>query len=400
MRRRPRGDGLGRGGSVGQVTIVVVLLAIVSILNSSRAIGTGSPNPSSGGPGTSDAGGTGVAGTLGLFPSLVTSPAQSEQGSVRTTGVWYSELAYGQWVAGDIDSLHHINLPSGVIPLAGGSGLVVTGVRSQSSTDLVIWNVTTGRQLVAETVPFNVTGATVGIDASTVYLAGVTGDQALADAGVSALSLASGKLSQVLGASALRAEWQGNAARDVVISSNGGVLATALCGGPAGAEDSTCDISAIDLASGSVVGTVSTKGLYLAALTDTMIVTRSQFSVVAFEFRGNELWRFDAAEIRGPVAEAAGSVIVAYAPSGTVGPTRVAKLSENGAAQDLLIANGDSELSVWPRLSDAETVFVANAPPMEIAFGSVAGPITASAIDVPTSHVGYDSITITSGGQP
>lgn len=382
-----------RGGSLGAtIVVVVIVLASITTLNAGGRFGakpTDPPSPS-GSPSAASA-------------SPSDSPAASSnpnQGPLATSGVWFSEISYDEWVAGEVGPGRRLRLPIGAIPLAGGSGLVVTGVRSPSSTDLVVWDLKTGKTLAAPTLPFNVTGAAVATDGSTVYLTGVKGDQTLTDTGVSALSLQNGEISQVLAASSFRPEWEGNASRgDILLSPSGKTLATALCGAPAGALDSSCDIAAVDLSTRSIVGRASTTALYLAAVTDDTIVTRSQTSVVAFDFTGNQRWQFDAAEIRGPIAATSDAVVVAYAPAGTVGPTRIATLSaDSGAANDLIVADGHRELSVWPIASDAATIVVAEGPPMNIAFGPGTAHVVLSTIEAATGRVSRNAVTITPEG--
>lgn len=328
--------------------------------------------------------------------SAVASP--STAAAMAISGVWYSEVAYGQWIPGDATSSRRLHLPAGTTPIASGAGLVVVADRTASSTKIGVWEPATGLQAASAVVPFNVTGAAVSPDGSEVYLAGVTGGQPVSDAGLSSLSIRSGKVRQLVDPAPLAKAWQGNAAREVAVSTDGSDLATALCGAPAGSAESSCELSVVDPSSGALMGRVSTAALYLAAVGPSALITRNQQSVVAFDFAGSELWRFDAAEIRGPVAAAAGRVLVAYAPAGTTGPTRVAALAD-GAARDLLTATGDAELTIWPRLSDARTFVVADGPAMEAAFGS-ASVLSASAIDAATGAVSRDSISITSGGMP
>jgi hypothetical protein len=69
----------------------------------------------------------------------------------------------------------------------------------------------------------------------------------------------------------------------------------------------------LDLVSQTVVGNAGPTSSYLGAVTDDTIVTRTQTSVVAFDFAGQEQWRFDAAEVRGPIAAVKDGVLLAYA---------------------------------------------------------------------------------------
>lgn len=377
-----------RGGSLGPRTIVgivVIVVASITMLNAGMFGGKQTDSqPRAGSASPSD--------------SPAASLSMPDQGALATSGVWFSEIGYGQWVAGELGSGRPLLLPAGAIPLAGGSGLVVTGVRSPSSTNIAVWDLKTLKELTAQTVPLNVTGAAVATDGSTVYLTGTTGNQTIADTGVSALSIQTGEISQVLASSSLRPEWEGNAARGALLTSpSGKTLATALCGAPAGALDASCDIAAVDLRTGSIIGRASTTALYLAAVTDDTIVTRSQTSVVAFDFAGNQRWRFEAAEIRGPIAVASDAVVLAYAPAGTVGgPTRIANLSNgSGAVTDLIVAGDGEELSVWPIASDAATIVIGNGPSMEIPFGPGTAQVVLSTISSATGRVSRNALIFT-----
>lgn len=385
-----------RGGPLWLVAIAAIAIGTLAALTSNGPFGfttgeTENPTPPPSGAAAS------ASASPAPTSAAIETPSSGNQASVVSRGVWFSEVAFEQWIAGQIGSGRTIRLPHEDVPIGGGSGLLVTVVRTATQTRVSIWDMTSGNAVVQAKVPFNVGGAGVTVDGSTVYLAGVTGEQEVVDAGVVALSIDTGATELILAPSPLRPEWDGNAGRTLVLSPSGETLATTLCGGPANSPG-TCEIHVLDLATGSALGVFGPISLYLAAMTDDIVVARTQHSVVAFDFQGTERWRFDAGEIRGPIAAVPDGVILAYAAAGTFGPTRVARLSaDSGAVDDLIVAEGEGPLSVWPLASDGTTVVVAEAPPMEFALSDRL-PIKVSTIDAATGRVTPDAATISPEG--
>ncbi len=390
----PRGHVRWRAGSPGLIVLALVLIASLAALNGRGAFGAE--------PGDSPAPSVSSATSNDPAPSdvRVASPSLPDRTPATYSGVWFSEIAFEQWAAGELRPGRAVRLPAGAVPITGGAGLVVTGVRSANATRLAVWDIRTGRARIETDVPFNVTGAAVAQDGSMVYLTGATGDQTIVDAGVAALVVETGTIEQLVPAASLRPEWEGNGARgELVVSPNRKILAATLCGAPIGALESTCDVTVIDLASGRLIGAFGPVSSYVAAVTDEVVVTRTQLGIFAFDFAGTERWRFEAGEIRGPIAAVSDGVVAAYAPPGTVGPTRIGKFSASaGAITDLLVADGEGMLSIWPLLSDAVTIVVAEAPPMEFAFGAGNVAVVLSTIDAATGAVTRNALHISPEG--
>ncbi len=391
-----RGRGVRwRNSPVGPVLIAMIVLASLAVLNAND-LSRGTP-AASGAIETSPAVGSGNPGAS--QPAPATSPPTSAGSATVPGGVWFAEVAYGQWVMGAVGPSRSVALPPGALPLAGGSGLVVTATHSPDATAIAVWEADTGKSRVETTLPFTVWLAAVAPGGSTVYLGGQSASRPFSDTGIWALAVDTGEMKQVVPAASMRPEWEGNFERGAVTLSPGGAtLATTLCGGLPGSTP-TCDVQVLDVASGTLIGSFGPLDSNVAAVTDDTVFTRTQFVVVAFDITGRERWRFAPAEIRGSPVAVSDGLIVPYAATGTVNPTLLGKLSSaSGAVTDLIVGEPDVSINVWPSASNPGTIVGAPGLPMESAFPNGKGGVDLFTIDAATGEVSRSALHITPEG--
>jgi len=370
-----------RFGLAGLVTTAAIAVAVILVVN--RGAGQPgqltSPQPSS--ESTPEA---------TAQPTAAEASPTGTSAAVVTTGIWYSQITYQKYLVGKVGRPGVVSLKPGEIPIGGAADIVVSVQRTASETALTITDLSTRRPLLQTTVPFNVGTAAVTADGRRVFITGADWDgSVVTDAGVVEVDLGTGALTQLVEPLDLLPEWKGEgqtAGRGLlVLSPTGATLATTLCGGPPNAEG-TCLVQVVDLASGEVRGSFGPITSYLAATTDTTVITRTQLAVFAFTPDGQERWTFEAQEIRGPVVAGEDNVYFTYASLGTVVPTRLVSVSvETGQAVDLLVAEVDRPLELWPSASDRQTVIFAEEP-MEIALAR-GRPVSLRAIDIATGQI-------------
>ena len=324
-------------------------------------------------------------------PTAAEASPTGTSAAVVTTGIWYSEVAYQKWLVGRVGRPGVVPLGPGEIPIGGAADIVVSVQRTASETALTVVDLNTRRPVLQTTVPFNVGTAAVTADGRRVFITGNDCDGSIVtDAGVVEVDLGTGALTQFVEPLDLLPEWRGEgraAGRGLlVLSSTGATLATTLCGGPPNAEG-TCLVQVVDLASGQVRGSFGPITSYLVAATDATLVTGSQRDgVVAFGPDGRERWTFEGGQVISTVVATDEGFVLAYVAPGTITPTRLASVSaDTGQGVDLLVAEVDRPLELWPSASDRQTVIFAEEP-MEIALAR-GRPVSLRAIDIATGQI-------------
>ena len=319
------------------------------------------------------------------------SPTGTGAAAVVTTGIWYSEITSQKWLVGRVGRPGVVSLEPGEIPIAGAANLVVSVQRTASDTLLTVTDLDSRKPVLETTVPFNVGTAAVTADGRRVFITGNDWDgSVVTDAGVVEVDLGTGALTQFVEPLDLLPEWSGEgrtAARGLlVLSPTGATLATTLCGGYPNGEG-TCLVQVVDLASGQLRASFGPITSYLIAATDATLVTGSQRDgVVAFGPDGRERWTFEGGQVRSTVVAADEGFVLAYVAPGTITPMRLASVgADTGQAVDLLVAEVDEPLELWPTASDGQTVIVAEER-MENALGR-GRPVSLRAIDIATGQI-------------
>jgi hypothetical protein len=272
---------------------------------------------------------------------------------------WLAQRGDGQWVYGQGERGTVRRLPADETGLAIGDRLVASTRAGADGRSIGrLRDRATGRMTMELAVPIWVSA---GAWTSAGLVVTGYGDSAMAgDGGLVAIDsdtatvtvlVAGGPFSRALGTPVARG--------DVLVSPNGDVVASNLCG------LERCDLQVVELASGAVHRPITGGEGFLRALTDDAVVTTdgSYRWINARRIRdGSEIWRVRDRALIDPVALGDGAI------AGLVGSDRagwaIATIDRAGAVHDLTARRrGDVLLPrIWRGLSGRDALVVGRAP--------------------------------------
>jgi hypothetical protein len=377
-----------RGGQVALVVIAVAGVVVVGLVV--RGTGNG---------GSTDVGATRPPRPV---PSESASPSPSESyGALQPlpSGLddrdWIAE-AGARWIAGSLGG-RIVVLPKDEIGIGAGEGLAVS-VRYNNggaTSAVMIRDISNGKLRLSVDRPGTVNSAVVS--GGTVYISGDTSLTGPADAGVQAVSLVDGKVSDLIAPGTAPADATGFVTRSQLrISPAGDVLGSGLC------EAERCWIDRIDLATGARTTPVRAWNGFLTALSqDTLYtVNDTSTSLWALDARtGSAQWSLEDGEIGGMYPTSDGTrLIVGYSPNNSGGaPTFTVSSADarSGAIQRLLERSTDTGIyNLYGDLSNDRYAVIGPGATLGDGLAGVRARLALTLLDVRSGAALADAVTL------
>ncbi len=268
---------------------------------------------------------------------------------------------------------------------------------------LVIREISTGRKLARLDRREQI--ATAVFAGGSLYFNGypvTLGDQT--DTGVSAIDLTSLDVREVIAPAPWPADWGGDGSgirNQLRVSPTGHTVGAPACG-PVLVRPQHCFIDLIDVASQTVTRPITDTSLYLWDISDTILFVAPDgvpFVEALDGTTGGLRWQTDEALggfFSHYLTRDGEALVVSYVKAANVVAVVAGVDLANGAIRIVREEPGDSDLWLWPELSDGSYAVVGHGDELRSVFGTGLSAASADLVDLVTGDVTPNALTIQS----